>query len=188
MWPWGHLAVGYVLYSVLARVRLGRSPGGRAALVVAVGTQFPDLVDKPLAWTLGILASGRSLAHSLLTATIVIAAVMWYAQRRDRSELAVAFAVGYLSHLLGDALGPLLAGEYVYLSSLGWPLLSPPPYTHEGGILAHFGDFALTAMSTFGVVLATAVFGLWLRDGAPGLAVLRSWLSIGPGRETDPNR
>jgi membrane-bound metal-dependent hydrolase YbcI (DUF457 family) len=188
VWPWGHLAVGYVLYSVLVRVRLDRSPDGVAALIVAFSTQFPDLVDKPLAWTFGVLTSGRSLAHSLLTATVVIALIAWYARRRDRSELAVAFAVGYLSHLFGDALGPLLDGEYVYLSSLGWPLLPPPPYTHEGGILAHFQGLTFTAMSVFEIALMVAVFGLWLRDGVPGLAVLRSWLGIGSDPSHGPNR
>ena len=188
MWPWGHLAVGYVLYSLFVRAYRGRPPDGLPALLVALGTQFPDLVDKPLAWTVGLLASGRSLAHSLLTATIVIGLLGWYARRQGRSDLAFAFAVGYLSHLFGDAISPVIAGEYVYLSSLGWPLLPPPPYTHEGGILAHFQGFTFTAMSVFEIALMVAVFGLWLRDGVPGLAVLRSWLGIGPGRETDPNR
>jgi len=188
VWPWGHLAVGYVLYSVLMRIRHGRSPDGIAALVVAFGTQFPDLVDKPLAWTVQILPSGRSLAHSLLTATIVIVLVTWYARRHERSDLAGAFAVGYLSHLFGDAIGPVLEGKYVYLSSLGWPLLPPPPYDHEGGILAHFGDFGFTPMSAFEIALAAAIFGLWLRDGSPGLEMVRSRLASWSNWDAGPDR
>ena len=188
MLPWGHAAVGYLAYRLYTFLRHRRPPVGAAVVALAVGTQFPDLVDKPLAWTFGVLTSGRSLAHSLLTATVVIALIAWYARRRDRSELAVAFAVGYLSHLFGDALGPLLDGEYVYFSSLGWPLLPPPPYTHEGGILAHFQGFTFTAMSVFEIALMVAVFGLWLRDGVPGLAVLRSWLGIGSDPSHGPNR
>ncbi|PSP62987.1 metal-dependent hydrolase [Halobacteriales archaeon QH_8_64_26] len=182
MWPWGHLAVGYVLYSLFVRAYRGRPPDGLPALLVALGTQFPDLVDKPLAWTVGLLASGRSLAHSLLTATIVIGLLGWYARRQGRSDLAFAFAVGYLSHLFGDAIGPVIAGEYVYLSFLGWPLLPPPPYESEGGLLAHFGNFALTPTSTVGLALGVAFLALWYRDGTPGLDLVRSWLARFPYR------
>ena len=71
MWPWGHLAVGYLVYSGLSRWRFGRLPGSVATLAVALGTQLPDLVDKPLAWTVNVLASGRSLAHSLDRKSVV---------------------------------------------------------------------------------------------------------------------
>ena len=182
MWPWGHLAVGYVLYSLFVRAYRGRPPAGLPALLVAFGTQFPDLVDKPLAWTVGLLASGRSLTHSLLTATIVIGLLGWYARRRGRSDLAFAFAVGYLSHLLGDAIGPFIDGEYVYLTFLGWPLLPPPPYGTEEGFLAHFGNFALTPASTVGLALAVTLLALWYRDGTPGLDLVRSWLARRSGR------
>jgi len=66
MWPWGHLAVGYVAFSVFVRFRLGRQPSGHAALALAVATQLPDLIDKPLAWQFGLLSSGISVAHSIL--------------------------------------------------------------------------------------------------------------------------
>jgi len=69
MWPWGHLAVGYLLWSVLVRDRRFRPPTGAETLLLAVGTQFPDAVDKPLAWSLGVLPNGRSLAHSVFLAT-----------------------------------------------------------------------------------------------------------------------
>ena len=60
MWPWGHLALGYLLHSPLARARFGRPPTDRATLLLVIGTQLPDLVDKPLAWWLGVLPAGRS--------------------------------------------------------------------------------------------------------------------------------
>ena len=43
-------------------------------------------------------------------------------------------------------------------------------------------------MSVFEIALMVAVFGLWLRDGVPGLAVLRSWLGIGSDPSHGPNR
>lgn len=174
MWPWGHLAIGYACYSVLVRARSGRGPEGVPALAAVLGTQFPDLVDKPLAWTFGVLPSGRSLAHSLLVATLVLVVVGSYCRRHDRSEVAVAFGVGYLSHLAGDVIGPFLAGRYVFLSFLGWPLLPPPPYGDEGGFLSHFAslEFSPWLFAQFG--FAFLVGGLWVIDGAPGLADARS--------------
>jgi hypothetical protein len=98
MWPWGHLAVGYFLYSPFARARFGRPPTDRATLWLAVGTQLPDLVDKPLAWRLGVLPAARTLGHSLLTITVVSMLVYAYFERRDRAHVALAFGVGYTSH------------------------------------------------------------------------------------------
>ena len=49
MWPWEHLAFGYVLYSLGVRTLRGRTPRGPPVLVLAVATQVPDLLDKPLA-------------------------------------------------------------------------------------------------------------------------------------------
>jgi membrane-bound metal-dependent hydrolase YbcI (DUF457 family) len=174
MWPWGHLAFGYILYSAFVRVRRGRSPEGSAALLAAFATQLPDLIDKPLAWTFGLLPSGRSLAHSLLAATLLIALVWLYCRRHDRPALPAAFAVGYLSHLAGDAIGPVLAGDYVFLSFLAWPLTPPPPYGNEGGFLAHFAGIGLTPLFLAQVGLTLSVVALWAFDGAPGLRQVRS--------------
>jgi membrane-bound metal-dependent hydrolase YbcI (DUF457 family) len=187
MWPWGHLAVGYVCYSLLVRLRWGRAPGDTAALAVAFGTQFPDLIDKPLAWSLQILPSGRSLAHSLLTAALVIAVVGLYCRRRERSTPAAAFGVGYLSHLLADALSPLLGGEYVFLTFLAWPLTPPPPYGDEGGFLSHFVSIEFTPFFLVQIGLLLSVLLLWVLDGTPGLEPVRS-LPTRLARRTDLDR
>ena len=177
MWPWGHLAVGYLLYSALARWRFDRSPADHAALFVLFGTQFPDLIDKPLAWTFQLLPSGRSLGHSLLTAIVVCALVWWYARRHGYALPALGFAVGYVTHLLTDAIAPLLGGQYAYMAFLGWPLLSLPPYDTGVGFLERFASIEVTIpmLTEFGLVALALV--IWLRDGRPGLAVLRGWLS-----------
>lgn len=57
MWPWGHVGAGYLVYTLLRR-HTGERPAGAAVLALAVGTQFPDLVDKPLGWTVGLLPGG----------------------------------------------------------------------------------------------------------------------------------
>jgi hypothetical protein len=68
MWPWEHVVVGYLAYSAVSHAVAGRAPSGRAAIAVAFAALLPDLVDKPLAWGLGVLPSGRSFAHSLVVA------------------------------------------------------------------------------------------------------------------------
>jgi membrane-bound metal-dependent hydrolase YbcI (DUF457 family) len=106
---WGvskHLAAGYLLYSLLRHAR-GRSPASPAVVALLVGALFPDLVDKALAYV-GVLSYGRSFAHSLLTAGVVLAAVAWLADRAGNREAAVAFAVGYLSHVAVDMVPPLV--------------------------------------------------------------------------------
>ncbi len=174
MWPWGHLALGYVCYSLVVHAFGNRRPDGKNVLVAALGTQFPDLVDKPLAWSFSLLPSGRSLAHSLLVALVVLVAVHAYWRRRGDSALTMAFAVGYLSHLAGDAIGPLLDGEYAFLSFLGWPLLPAPPYGDEGGFLSHFAAIELTPLFLVQLGFALSIAGLWVFDGMPGLAEVRA--------------
>ena len=104
MWPWGHFAVAYLSYVAIVRMR-----GGEQRLwplvAVAFGSQLPDLVDKPLAWTFAVLPSGRSLMHSLFAALVVVAVAYWVARRIQREEIAVALGVGTVSHSLSD-LGP----------------------------------------------------------------------------------
>ncbi|MCO8246704.1 metal-dependent hydrolase [Haladaptatus sp. AB643] len=165
MWPWGHLAVGYLAYSGVRRTRTDRPPTGLEVVVLAVGTQFPDIVDKPLAWWFGVLPTGRSLAHSLVTASLVLAVAYWVCRRTKTRNLWAAFAVGYLSHPFADVLQPVLAGQYGQASFLLWPALSLPQ-SHPvalstGGVSS---DFVLELPF---VVAATV---LWLADGAPGVS------------------
>ncbi|WP_160133570.1 metal-dependent hydrolase [Halococcus salsus] len=168
MLPWGHLAFGYVCYSGLSRWVSRRRPDGSSLALVALGTQLPDLVDKPLAWTFGVLPSGRSLAHSAFTATFASTVVWDFCRRRGRSELGVAFAVGYASHLVADSYRALLSGRYAALSSLGWPLLPPPRFDHEGGIVDHFRGLSFTPAFAFQLVLVALAAVVWVADGAPG--------------------
>lgn len=184
MWPWGHLAVAYVLYSLYSRARFRRPPRPAPALAAAFGSQFPDLIDKPLAWGLGVLPGGRTLAHSLAFAGPVLAAVFLAALVYDRVEPATAFAIAHLSHLATD-LSPRVALGYPFGSEyLFWPFLARPfaygarafeppdvvalavrPFTDPS---TYFGaQFALFALA----------LGLWYLDGSPG----RRYLSVGSG-------
>lgn len=188
MWPWGHLAAGYLLYSALARQRFDRSPDDRAALFVLFGTQFPDLVDKPLAWSFHLLPGGRSLGHSLLTAIVVCVLVGWYAHRHGYALSALGFAVGYVTHLVTDAIAPLLGGQYAYVAYLGWPLLDLPPYDTGIGFLERFASMEFTPLMGVEFVLVALALAVWLRDGRPGPAALRGWLSSWWRTAEHPNR
>jgi len=167
MWPWGHLASGYLAYSLIVRLSGGR-PRDYPTLALAFGTQFPDLVDKPLAWTFGLIPNGRSLTHSVFTAVVLILLARFVLRRYGHGRLSTAFGVGYLVHLLGDALGPLLAGEYYYLGFLGWPVLAAIDYG-EKSFAAHLATLDLTAFSAVEVGLGLLVVALWIVDGRPGL-------------------
>lgn len=199
MWPWAHLAVAYLCYAAYTRVRRGRTPLALPALAVAFGSQFPDLVDKPLGWWWGIIPGGRLFAHTLLFTAVALPAVALIAARYDREESAVAFSIGHVSHVLTDVSPLVLIGDFSEAWFLFYPLVdSPfdvPDYGPIGaGTLYYDGVLALKAL----YVSVTAQFVLfllgslvWLRDGAPGLGVVRSSLSrltgMGPdGGPFDP--
>ena len=178
MWPWGHLAAGYLIYTGYARVRTNRPPGNVPVLVALFATQVPDLVDKPLAWSLSILPSGRSLGHSLVVAAVAFPLFWVWAGRRNARPFAGAFAIGWLSHLVTDALYPLLSGELAHLAFLAWPLLPLPAYEVEQSFAAHFALLEPSPELLFEFLLVVLASVAWHADGHPGLATVRSW----PGR------
>jgi hypothetical protein len=133
--PLGHLSFAYLCYLPFAAITTHRLPARWALLWVFLGSQFPDLVDKPLAY-IGVLSYGRSLAHSLFT-FLAVSAVVWWVVHRRRSKqmktlspslqvLPAAFSIAYLSHLIGDASKALLAGNYFEARFLLYPLYGLP--------------------------------------------------------------
>lgn len=180
MWPWEHLAFGYLAYSGYTRLRTGRAPRSDAVVVLGVATQLPDLVDKPLAWSLSVLPSGHSLAHSLLTALPLSVVALVLAHRAKRTDIGVAFAVGYLSHLAGDIIYPAAVGQTPSFDFLFWPLVPVPTDQSGMGFLARFheyfgeyvtylGDPAIRGYIALELGLLLGVFCLWLFDGMPGV-------------------
>lgn len=183
MWPWEHLAVGYLAYSLLTRLFWGRGPRSGAVVALAIGTQFPDLVDKPLAWTFGILPSGLSFAHSALVALPLASLAVLVAAAFRRRHVGIAFGFGYLSHLPGDAFYPLLVGGQPKFGFLLWPLI--PARGGDTGVgfvemfRTLFGRYLnelLTAQLSPYLALELGLMGsvvlLWLYDGMPPLRAL----------------
>lgn len=183
MWPWEHAAVAYIVYSLLARLLRWKRPAAVTALAVLLGSQVPDLIDKPLAWWLQILPSGRSLGHSLLFALPIVVTAVWIARLRRRVQVGVAFAVGYLLHLPGDALYPVLTGGRPETEFLLYPIV---PQTQDVGpgfvarFSSHFGDFLTFLQTSRGFVYFGGELGLlltamvlWVLDGKPGFGLFR---------------
>ncbi|RQG89707.1 metal-dependent hydrolase [Natrarchaeobius chitinivorans] len=142
MFPLGHLAFAYLCFIAYAALTRRHLPARWPLLPLAIGSQLPDVIDKPLAYY-GVLSSGRSAGHSIVVAVLLIGLVSWGArkiQRRDpvhpwiaqlSAVTPAAFAIGYLSHLVGDSIGPLLAGNHSGLSFLFWPFLPGPQYSGD---------------------------------------------------------
>lgn len=168
MLPWAHAAFGYLLHHVYTGWH-GRRPIGVPALAVVFGTQFPDLLDKPAAWTFGLLASGRSFAHSLFTFGL-IAILLYVLLGEVRRREFVAFELGYASHLVGDGLAALVAGEYVELGYLLWPLTSAPIDNEPATFTEFFVALDVTLWLVFGLCLTVVGLVVWARDGYPGVA------------------
>src|SRR6056297_3162505 len=109
MMPWTHAVVAYIGFSLASHVISRTAPTTRETALLAVGALLPDLIDKPLAWQLGVLQGGRTLGHSIFTAVPLSAAAVVVAARRGRPRLGLAFAAGYLLHLPGDIVPAYLA-------------------------------------------------------------------------------
>nr|WP_197052477.1 metal-dependent hydrolase [Halobellus rufus] len=168
MLPWGHAAFGYLLYSLYSRHAVGRPPVGLSVFALGFGTQFPDLIDKPLSWTVSILPYGRSLSHSLFT-LILLVGVLWVLfQYPDQRALTTAFGIGYLSHVIGDGIGPAITGDYVGLGYLLWPL-TPVPTGDSRSFIEFFLTLELTPQVFAGLILAVISILVWVYDGMPGI-------------------
>lgn len=128
MEPIAHVLLAVIPVFGYSLLRYGRITRGDLLLVVAFAALFPDLVDKPLAWWLGVVPSGRMVAHSLLVAIPIILLVLilsfWWGYLRYGG----GFAWGYLSHLAGDFYPVVTQGtDYYWFPNLFWPYTEANP-------------------------------------------------------------
>ena len=114
-----------VLVGVLTVKR--RLPSLQFIGVVFVGSQFPDLIDKPLALELGLIPTGRIFMHSLPTALPVLLVVAWYGWRTKRTHLSGGFIFAHLSHILADNYRVLTGPEPSIPPDILWPLTQATP-------------------------------------------------------------
>lgn len=180
MFPWEHLALGYLVYSLSARV-LGFRPPDRAALfAVLLGSQFPDLVDKPASWLFNVFPSGVSVAHSVFVAVTLTLAVVVVAARYDRTDIGLAFGTGYLLHLPADAAyRTIVRGLPPDYRVFLWPVAPKHPEP-PGGFLVNVEYYISNYPELFDTVNGVRFLGfealllggallLWIADGMPGI-------------------
>ncbi|KAB1187535.1 MULTISPECIES: metal-dependent hydrolase [Haloferax] len=161
MFPIGHLALGYLSVALVWRLRGRALPTGWMLAAALLGSQLPDIIDKPLAYY-GVLVSGRSLGHSLLVMLPVLAVVSFVGWREGYGEYAVAFTVGTLSHYIGDTYRLLLAGDWDVLTFLLWPAFPATVYPADDvppwiRVVNSVGDPQFNVQ----YVLAVVAFGIW---------------------------
>lgn len=177
MWPWGHLAVAYLSYSVAVHRQFDRPPRAVPVMALAVGSQTPDLIDKPLAWNFGVLPGGRTLAHSLFVAALLVPTVLVAADRLGGRTVGVGFLLGYCSHLLADIPPTVFSGNLAGGAYLLWPILEQPPEHPVAGILdaiLHYYELGAYEWVQFGLFAAAIL--VWYLDGTPGTGIVRTTL------------
>jgi len=176
MQPIVHPIVGYLCYAAYTRFRHDSPPQSEPTVVAVGAAAIPDLIDQPL-WLAGVTPVGRTIAHSLFGAAVLVAAVAYLTRRAGRVDLGVAFGVGYLSHVLADIPWHLLAGDYHELGFLLWPVTEMPAYSGVKTV-GTIGEVTVTTL-WFEAAIALVGILLWWYDGTPGLDTVSQYL---PGR------
>jgi hypothetical protein len=135
---------------------------------VGFGTQFPDLIDKPLTWSFLVLPYGRSLGHSLFTLGVLMLVLRVAFRYPDQKALSTAFGVGYVSHLFGDGIGAIVSSDFGGLGYLLWPVTDVPS-GDTGSFVEFFLALEPTPLMLVGVVLTVVAGVVWVYDGMPGV-------------------
>jgi len=188
MMPWGHFAVAFLPYLAYRLVGHRDLPSRRATC--SCSWPVPDLIDKPLAWSLHLLPSGRLAGSLAVDRRPARRPVSVLAARRGRAELGPLFGFGYLTHVVGDVYRALLytapdqwAGTYV--ASLVWPL-APIPASETTAFLYYFLRVSPDALRP-GRGRPRPVRPLLCRPGDPGRPRTAAALGTQP-TTTSPSR
>jgi len=110
-------------------------PSVQVVAITFFGSQFPDLIDKPLYHEAGVIitASGRAGIHSIPIAIPISLAAIWYAVDTDRPRFGFIFAFAYASHIVGDYYRILFDPSESLPPNLWWPFADPLPATITPG-------------------------------------------------------
>ena len=196
MWPWEHVVVGYLSYSLFSHLFYRSSPGALETLAVVFASLLPDLIDKPLAWEFGVFETGYALGHSIFFAVPLCLVVGVLARQAGRSRAGLAFSVGYLLHLPADVIPIYFRRGTLPFERILWPMQTAPPDSGATGFREQFltmvGTYRtqlmageLSTVEWFGLGLVGVTVVLWLIDGAPvarelctgSVRVVRGWIA-----------
>lgn len=161
MFPHEHLLVALLPIVVYVGVRDRQLPTRGVVFATVVGSQFPDLIDKPLAHQFGILPSGRVFMHSLPFAIPIAVCILAYGWQTNRPRVAGAFVVAYVLHLVGDTYQILRTRQIP--ADLLWPFVaaqSRPKVPFWAGV----GGINVRLWTVFSVAVLTVTLGMVLRD------------------------
>ncbi len=109
------MILGHATCSYLVLRSLKKHPSYLIIFVTLVGSYFPDFIDKPLNWFLGL--NGRGFAHSLLF-FLFISSIIFFVYKLKKWDFLKYFSLGHGLHLIQD---------YVNLPVLLYPFLGDPP-------------------------------------------------------------
>lgn len=181
MMPWEHALVGYIGFSAFVHAVYREPPTSKETAVVVFAALLPDLVDKPLAWGLGVFTSGYGIAHSVFLVAPASIAVGWLAWSRGHPRLGIALALGWFLHLVGDLSSKFLTDGETQFARVLWPVRRTGD-GYETGFVEEFGSNVLEYFHWMSrqmasdnpdpylfVVLGIGIGGalLWVYDGMP---------------------
>ncbi len=142
MTPAGHLAAAVVASDYL-------DYDWRATALCLVGAVVPDLVDKT-AWRLGLAETGHTLAHSVVTLTLVVVVVTAV----DTARPLRPVLPGYAAHIVAD-----IGVAYPrFVVNYAWPLLAQRP-TPDVSPVGYWLRYAASApgVAEMGIIAVGAV-------------------------------
>jgi hypothetical protein len=157
MLPIEHFVVAFLPVSAYVLGRDRRLPIPGLVAIVFVGSQFPDLIDKPLAYQFGLIPSGRVFMHSLPIAGPFLTIIMLYGWYTGRPRVTSAFVFAHLSHLFADNYRALLQPNPSVPSDLFWPITQPIPRSAVPG-WAGVGGINVRLWTVFSIVVL-CIFG-----------------------------
>jgi hypothetical protein len=172
----GHLGIGKKLADPWIR-----------ALPIApflAGTLLPDLIDKPLYYTLALVTGKRGAELGLISGTrtightaILLAAITALAIAR-KSPALKALAIGMLTHFILDAASGFLLDldDDSAIVAFLWPLKGPfPAYPFKSGgeHMSSILRLPLLASELLGALLLIYDFAARARGGSAGYPVKR---------------
>ena len=174
MFPIEHFIVAAGPVIVYGFVRDRRLPPLQTLDIVFVGSQLPDLIDKPLAHQFHLLPTGRVFVHSLPIAIPICCLVGWYARKTDRPRVGGAFAFAYLSHLVADNWRVLSPPDPTLSADLLWPFR---PATPRPAVPSWAGTDSINIhlWTIFSIIVVAITVYYMYQDVASQLRSDRSW-------------
>lgn len=97
-----------------------------------IGSQLPDLIDKPLAWSLEVFSTGIAFGNSLWFLGLLVVLSGAPGVRYGRWSLPAALTISVCSHLIGDVLFAVAVESAMTYELVLWPIVTAKPQPRPG--------------------------------------------------------